>query len=284
MIMQNLSESLEPNSCVGRPQLVGEGQHPEKLQGHWVLARVGKRVLRPGGLELTRQMLSALAIGQRDRVVEFAPGLGVTARMVLQSSPSAYWGVEREPVAAQNLRQQLIASGVQIVQGQAQASGLPSACASVVFGEAMLSMQSLADKSRVFAEARRLLLPGGRYAIHELCFFADDASDDVRREIQAAMSMDIHVGVQLLSRKEWIKLFEENGLKVIWSGQAPMSLLEPGRVLRDEGFWGSLRIAFNLLRNPMLRRRMLAMRRLFRKYKKHIGAISLVGIRISEST
>ena len=26
--------------------------------GHWVLARVGKRVLRPGGLELTLQMLS----------------------------------------------------------------------------------------------------------------------------------------------------------------------------------------------------------------------------------
>jgi ubiquinone/menaquinone biosynthesis C-methylase UbiE len=282
--MQNLSESSEPNSCVGRPQLVGEGQRPEKLQGHWVLARAGKRVLRPGGLELTRQMLSALAIGQRDRVVEFAPGLGVTARMVLQSRPSAYWGVEREPAAAQNLRQQLITSGVQIVQGPAQASGLPSACASVVFGEAMLSMQSLADKSRVFAEARRLLLPGGRYGIHELCFLGDDTSDDVRHEVQAAMSAEIHVGVQPLSRKEWMKLFEENGLKVTWSGQAPMSLLEPGRVLRDEGFWGSLRIALNLLRNPMLRRRMLAMRRLFRKYKEHIGAISLVGIRVSEST
>lgn len=52
-----------------------------KVQGHWVLAAAGKRVLRPGGLALTQRMLEALAIGPQDRVVEFAPGLGVTARM-----------------------------------------------------------------------------------------------------------------------------------------------------------------------------------------------------------
>ena len=43
--------------------------------GHWVLARVGKRVLRPGGLELTLQMLSNARLTGA-RVVEFAPGLG----------------------------------------------------------------------------------------------------------------------------------------------------------------------------------------------------------------
>ena len=30
----------------------------EKMPGHWVLARMGKRVLRPGGLELTRRLLA----------------------------------------------------------------------------------------------------------------------------------------------------------------------------------------------------------------------------------
>jgi hypothetical protein len=29
----------------------------EIMPGHWVLARMGKRVLRPGGLELTRRLL-----------------------------------------------------------------------------------------------------------------------------------------------------------------------------------------------------------------------------------
>jgi hypothetical protein len=72
------------------PELPGAGQHLDKMQGHWVLARAGKRVLRPGGIELTRQMLDALAIGPQDRVVEFAPGLGITARMVLRKHPLTY--------------------------------------------------------------------------------------------------------------------------------------------------------------------------------------------------
>jgi hypothetical protein len=44
---------------------------------------MGKRVQRPGGLELTHRLLGELAITSHDSVVEFAPGLGVKARMTL---------------------------------------------------------------------------------------------------------------------------------------------------------------------------------------------------------
>ena len=47
----------------------------------------------------------------------------------------------------------------------------------------------------------------------------------LRHEIQAAMSKEIHVGVQPLSRSEWVRLFEQNGLTVTWSSEAPMHLL-----------------------------------------------------------
>jgi hypothetical protein len=40
-------------------------------------------------------MLHQLAIGPADEVVEFAPGLGVTARMILQRRPQCYTAVER---------------------------------------------------------------------------------------------------------------------------------------------------------------------------------------------
>jgi len=65
-------------------------EHEEILPGHWLLAQMGKRVLRPGGLERTRRMLDALNIVPTDRVVEFAPGMGVTAQLVLSQSPSSY--------------------------------------------------------------------------------------------------------------------------------------------------------------------------------------------------
>lgn len=268
------STGYRPSSIL-EPTLDDPSVH--KRQGHWVLASAGKRVLRPGGLALTRRMLDALAIGSQDRVVEFAPGLGVTARMVLQNQPSAYCGVERDPTAAERLLCQLAKTVAQIVQGEAQKSGLPDGCASVVYGEAMLSMQGPEQKDRIFAEARRLLAPGGRYGIHELCFLPDDISPALRREIQAELSKEIHVGVQLLSRAEWVAMFERNGMSVTWSSEAPMHLLEPRRMLGDEGLIGGLRIVLNVLTKPALRHCILAMRRLFRKYEKHLGAISIVG-------
>ena len=43
------------------------------MPAHWLLARLGKRVLRPGGLGITRALLDGLAVGPEDDVVEFAP-------------------------------------------------------------------------------------------------------------------------------------------------------------------------------------------------------------------
>ncbi len=262
------------------PQSPGAGQRLEKMQGHWVLARAGKRVLRPGGLGLTRRMIDALSISSDDRVVEFAPGMGVTARMVLRRKPLQYWGVEREPAAAARLESILPRGKAEIVEAQAEHSGLPDACASVVYGEAMLSMQTPQQKSRIISEARRLLVPGGRYGIHELCFRPDGISEAVRREIEAEMSKEIHVGVQPLCSSEWKQLFEQQGLEVIWCGEAALDLLEPGRMLQDEGILRCLKIVCNVAKDPVLRQRILAIRRIFRKYRKHLGAISMVAMRM----
>ena len=50
----------------------GEQLKSEKMPGHWLLARLGKRVLRPGGRQLTRRMIEALNIQPADSVIEFA--------------------------------------------------------------------------------------------------------------------------------------------------------------------------------------------------------------------
>ena len=55
---------------------LGRGLDYNRMPGYWLLAQMGKRVLRPGGLELTRQMLEALDIQSTDHVIEFAPGSG----------------------------------------------------------------------------------------------------------------------------------------------------------------------------------------------------------------
>ena len=76
-------------------------------QGHWLLAKMGKKVLRPGGKELTMKLIQGLDITHLDRVVEFAPGIGFTAFKVLKLNPKSYTGVELNEEAAMHLKRKI---------------------------------------------------------------------------------------------------------------------------------------------------------------------------------
>ena len=257
--------------------LPGEGLDHSRMPGHWLLAQMGKRVLRPGGLELTQKMLAHLDIGASDDVVEFAPGLGLTARAALECNPTSYIGVERDENAARQVRRYLNGPGRQCLVGRAETTGLPDGTASVVFGEAMLSMQTAVPKEAIVAEAARLLKPGGRYGIHELCLVPDDLEEGRKSEISQALSKSIHVGARPLRPGEWSDLLEKHGFTVNTPAKAPMHLLEPGRFIRDEGPARSLRFVWRLVTRPSARRRILAMRAVFRTYAEQLGGITLVG-------
>lgn len=255
----------------------GEGLKLEKMPGHWVLARMGKRVLRPGGLALTEWMLDALAIGPGDTVVEFAPGMGLTAALTARRRPEAFTAVERDRAAAARVQAQLQSHGYRCIQGDARATGLPDACASVVYGEAMLTMQMEDQKRAIIAEAARLLRPGGRYAIHEICF--EGGTEESRREACRDLTRQIHHGVQPLPVGEWTRLFEEAGFTVARVRTVPMHLLEPARLLRDEGLIGTLRFVLRLMLNPAARRRAAEMRATFRRHSGLIRGMSIVAVR-----
>lgn len=251
--------------------LPGDGLEAARMPGHWLLARLGKKVLRPGGLELSRRMVSGLGIGSGDAVVEFAPGLGATARISLAHGPASYTGVERDAAAARRAGREVSGLG-EVIVGDAAQTGLPDGCATVVYGEAMLTMQREPEKRRIVAEAYRLLAPGGRYGIHELCVADDPGAEEVGEDL----SREIHVGARPLARNDWRALLEEAGFEISRIEMAPMRLLEPGRLVRDEGLAGALRFVFNVVRDAAARRRVLRMRAAFRRNRDRISAIALI--------
>ncbi|HUY31940.1 MAG TPA: class I SAM-dependent methyltransferase [Pirellulales bacterium] len=257
--------------------LPGSERPVEKLPGHWVLASLGKRVLRPGGRRLTERLLEVLDIGSGDEVVEFAPGMGATARMTLARQPATYTAVERDAGAAAIVRRYLAGSNQRCVLGEAEATGLPTGSATVVYGEAMLTMQPADKKHHIVAEAHRLLRPGGRYGIHEMCITPDDLSADARNQIEHNLAGEIRVGARPLTCAKWRQLLEAAGFEIVAEEQLPMRLLEPSRLIQDEGLFGALRFVGNLLRQGDARRRVLGMRRVFRKHREHLGAVMLVG-------
>src|SRR4051812_47977650 len=162
----------------------GNGLKTNKMPGHWVLARLGKRVLRPGGMHLTRRMLTSLHIKPSDEVLEFAPGMGATARLTLGLAPASYTAVERDDTAAEITRKYLTGGNQRCIVGSAAETALPDAMATVVYGEAMLTMQTDEMKRNIIGEAYRLLKPGGRYGIHEMCMMSDDLDTETRNEVQ----------------------------------------------------------------------------------------------------
>ena len=139
-----------------------DGLKMQKMPGHWVLARLGKRVLRPGGMQLTRTMLAALKIQPLDDVVEFAPGMGITTQLTLELHPKSYTAVERDEAAANVVSNYLKGERQRCVVGNASDTGLASQCATVVYGEAMLTMQTEEMKRSIVREAYRLLRSGGQ--------------------------------------------------------------------------------------------------------------------------
>ena len=165
----------------------------DAVQGHWLLARLGKRVLRPGGIELTRTLLSRAEVADAD-VLELAPGLGRTATEILARHPRSYLGVEQDPDAAWSVREILREHGAghgDVRIADAADTGLPDAATDVVIGEAMLSMQGDAAKHAIVAEASRALRPGGRYAIHELALTPDTVSDEVKTDVRQSLARAI---------------------------------------------------------------------------------------------
>ena len=255
-----------------------------RMPGHWLLARMGKRVLRPGGLELTRTLLDVLDIGPNDDVVEFAPGLGVTARLTLERSPKTYTAVERDDAAAAHVRKLLTGSGRECILGSAESTGLSGEAATVVYGEAMLTMQTAEHKRRIVGEAVRLLKLGGRYGIHELALTPDTLCGDIKDAISRELSERIHVGARPLTIGEWRGLLESQGLEILDCRTGPMHLLEPARLIRDEGFFRALRFVFNVITHREARRRVRAMRGIFRQYAAHMRGAAIVARKPKEES
>ncbi len=255
---------------------MGNHKKLDDRQGHWILAKMGKRVLRPGGKELTTKMIDALKINKEDDVVEFAPGMGFTAEMTLRNNPKSYTGVDLNEEAVSILKKKIKGENRQFVIGNASATNLEDSSYTKVYGEAMLTMQPDHKKSMIVKEAHRILKPGGFYGIHELGLQPNDISEEKKAEIQLELGQAIKVNARPLTVDEWTKILENEGFEVVETNTNPMHLLEPKRVIDDEGFGRTLKIAFNVLTHPTARKRILGMRKVFRKYEDQLNAVSIV--------
>lgn len=249
----------------------------KKAPGHWILAKMGKKVLRPGGLELTTKMIDSLHIDTSDNVVEFAPGLGLTAALTCSKHPKTYIGVDADNEVVARLNNKMAeANAISFMESPAEETSLPSESKDKVYGEAMLTMHADQRKERIIQEAHRILKKGGLFAIHEMGLFPDTLGDDLKAQIQRDLALTIKVNARPLTVQEWKVLLEKEGFKIKSVATNGMHLLKWSRMVADEGFVRTLKIGGKILFNSGARKRILEMRKAFLKYENHLNSVMIV--------
>jgi len=251
----------------------------EKIPGYLLFSKIGKKVLRPGGKMLTEKMLADLNISHSDRVVEFAPGFGFTAKLVHTKAPKSYLGIEMNEDAVNYLSKKFQTQAYSFVVGNASNTFLENFSVDKIYGEAMLSMQTDKRKSEIIKEAVRILVNGGLYAIHELGLRCSD--ENIKIEIQKELASSLKVNARPLTVNEWSFLLEKEGFKILKIETNNMRLLTFRTIISDEGFLGFLKIFSKIIFQSKIRRRIQHIRKTFIKYENHLCGITIIAEKIS---
>ncbi len=271
---QNSAQDSSNSATIAAQDHQFEDKDIATVPGHWLLARLGRRVLRPGGLALTQAMLNQAHLDNAD-VCEFAPGIGRTAEEIIAHKPHSYVGIDRNADVV-DIVNNIVRDYGEVRLANAQDTHLPAESVDVVVGEAILSMQSDEDKLAIMNEAFRVLRPGGHYALHELGLEPDSLDETIKNDIRTDVSRAIKVNARPATKHEWLALLEQAGFQFEWSEAAPMLLMEPERVMADEGKERARVIMHNMATIPGAKERVMEMKQTFGKYREYLRGIAFV--------
>ncbi|MGE5657265.1 MAG: SAM-dependent methyltransferase [Actinomycetota bacterium] len=243
----------------------------ETATGHQVLAAAGKTILRPGGRIATEQLFAWADFQPGETVLELASSFGSSAITLAQRFGVRVVGVEKNPASVAKARENIQAAGLegQVTIIEADIFHLEgiSEQFDYVFAEAILSMQSAPAKAKLLSEIYRRLKKGGKFLSHEM------VAQEHESEIHQALVRVIRSNPTPLSETNWQAAFTAAGLAVEHHQIGSLTLLNPSKMLQDEGLFATVKIFWNVLTNPLIRQRVLGMRHIFKKYQQDLGYI-----------
>ncbi|MBI4780830.1 MAG: class I SAM-dependent methyltransferase [Oscillatoriophycideae cyanobacterium NC_groundwater_1537_Pr4_S-0.65um_50_18] len=245
----------------------------ETATGHQVMAAAGKKILRPGGKAATEQLFQWAEFKPGETVLELAASFGYSAIALAKRYGVRVVGVEKNPESVARARANIQAAGlegqVQVIEGDIFHLEQISGQFDYVLAEAILTMQSLPAKIKILHGVHDRLKPGGKFLSHELL------ASDREEEIHRALAATLRTNSTPLSETDWIDTCEAAGLQVLQHQIGEMALLNPARILEDEGLRDAIKFFWNVLTQARVRNRLLAIRRVFKQYKQELGYITL---------
>lgn len=240
----------------------------KKEVGHNFLARLGKKRLRPGGITATNWLIEQGQFSKDSHVLEVACNMCTTSIELVQTYGCSIEGVDMDPKTLEKARANIHEAGldelVHVQQANAMKLPFPDNSFDIIINEAMLTMLRGEAKIKAIKEYLRVLKPGGRLLTHDVSF-----TEERMEEQLASLRQTINANVEPLHVANWQKLFEEQGFSSVKLNYGKMTLMSIPGMIKDEGFWGTLRITYRGLKKEN-RQQFLKMYRFFNKAGKDL--------------
>ncbi|EMP60763.1 class I SAM-dependent methyltransferase [Streptococcus mutans] len=236
----------------------------KKEVGHNFLARLGKKRLRPGGITATNWLIEQGQFSKDSHVLEVACNMCTTSIELAQTYGYSVEGVDRDPKTLEKARANIHEAGldelVHVQQSNAMKLPFPDDSFDIIINEA---------KIKAIKEYLRVLKPGGRLLTHDVSF-----TEEGMEEQLASLRQTINANVEPLHVADWQKLFEEQGFSSVKLNYGKLTLMSIPGMIKDEGFWGTLRITYRGLKKEN-RQQFLKMYRFFNKAGKDLTYIAV---------
>lgn len=262
-------------SSLDTPAVILQGgfvvEHPS-LEALIESEDLGLEILHPGGLPMTRELAQLTCIASGTRVLDVAAGTGETARLLTSEFAARVTATDVSPQMIRRMQKKFPAhaSFVRIVFADAHQLPFRNDTFDVALSECAVCHL---DKLRALREMARVVRPGGRVGIHDLCW-KDAAPESLRRRLAA---IEDERPETLIG---WQRVFEAAGLAGVQafdrSDIMPSWMRDERRAL---GLSGYLRAVKSALHRWGVRglRAVLQSERIFSS--PYLGYVLLVGLK-----
>jgi len=170
-----------------------------------LFANFPSRVIRPGGLRLTRRLLEYCTFEQGAKVVDIGCGAGITVQYLRDACHLCAMGIDLSEKLLQQARERV--PDLPVLWAAGENLPFPENSFEGVIAECSLSVMK--DANKVLAECGRILISGGKLAVTDVYIRTAEGNDLLSGE----------TGVTTYA--QFKKIVEDNGFNIIvWEDQS----------------------------------------------------------------
>lgn len=245
----------------------------ERLDPYQFMAVLGKKVIHPGGVRSTEEILRWAELRPNLHVLDVGAGVGTTAIEIVRRFGCRVTAVDIDPGmvvrARANVRAAGLSHSITIAQADIQALEFSDDSFDRVVIEAVTMF---VDRERAAREVVRVCRPLGRVLDHEFIYLRPP-TPEVRRIFEG----EVCPGIRFSTGEDWMELFRAAGLSGLQCTTGPFRMMTPGGMLSDEGLANLARMMLRVATRPAYLRKMSWLMSRILRVRSSLGYVVLAG-------